>query len=91
MKRSIDLMVNIPLPDIKFEKPRFVAMIRYQIPKRIVLDGRRKTSPKFETLYGLLYWLNKMPYNMEYAIMRTDKNEVLQSGYKKIGETITYE
>jgi hypothetical protein len=91
MKRSIDLMMDVPLRDIKFEKPRFVAMIRYQIPRRIVLDGRRKTSPKFETLYGLLYWLNKLPYNMEYAILRTDKNEVLQSGYKKIGETITYE
>ncbi len=90
MKRSIDLMTDIPLPDIKFEKPRFVAMIRYQIPRRIVLDGRRKTSPKFETMYGLLYWLNKLPYNMEYAILRTDKNEVLQSGYKKIGETIVY-
>lgn len=91
MKRSTDLMTDIPLPDPKFEKTSFVAMIRYQIPKRIVLNGRRKTSPKFETMYGLLYWLNKMPYNMEYAIFRTDKGELITSGHKKIGETITYE
>lgn len=91
MKRSTDLMMEIPLPDPKLEKPRYVAMIRYQIPRRIVLDGRRKTSPKFETMYGLLYWLNKLPYNMEYAILKTDKNEIIQSGYKKIGETISCE
>ena len=91
MKRSTDLMKEIPLTDPKLEKLRYVAMIRYQIPRRIVLDGRRKTSPKFETMYGLLYWLNKLPYNMEYAIFRTDRGELMTSGYKKIGETISYE
>lgn len=91
MKRSTDLMMDMPLPDAKLEKARYVAMIRYQIPRRILLNGRRKTSPKFETMYGLIYWLNKLPYNMEYAIFRTDKSELITSGYKKIGETITYE
>jgi hypothetical protein len=91
MKRSTDLMKEIPLTDPKLEKLRYVAMIRYQIPRRIVLDGRRKTSPKFETMYGLIYWLNKLPYNVEYAIFRTDRGELMTSGYKRIGETITYE
>jgi hypothetical protein len=84
-------MKEIPLTDPKLEKLRYVAMIRYQIPRRIVLDGRRKTSPKFETMYGLIYWLNKLPYNVEYAIFRTDRGELMTSGYKRIGETITYE
>jgi hypothetical protein len=91
MKRSTDLMMDIPLPDAKLEKGRYVAMLRYQIPRRIILGGRRKTSPKFETMYGLIYWLNKFPHNVEYAIFRTNKGELLTSGYKKIGETISYE
>lgn len=72
----------------KSEKPRYVAMIKYQIPKRIVLNGRYKTSPKFETMYGIMYWLNKQPYNMEYIIVHTNKEEVIKQGYKKIGEDI---
>lgn len=91
MKRSNDLMKEIPLPDISLEKPRFVATIRYQIPKRILLHGRHKSSPKFETLYGLMYWLNKQPYNLDYIIYNTNKKEPLKAGRKKIGETITYE
>lgn len=88
MKVANDIMTDIPLPDIKFEKPRYVAMIRYQIPKRILLNGRRKTSPKFETMYGMLYWLNKQPYNFEYAIFKTDKEAIIRQGTKKIGEDI---
>jgi hypothetical protein len=91
MKRSTDLMVEIPLPDPKLESTKYVAMIRYQIPKRILPNGRRKTTPKFETLYGLIYWLNKLPYNFEYIIFRTNKSEVVASGFKKIEEKITYE
>ena len=72
----------------KSEKPRYVAMIKYQIPKRIVLNGRYKTSPKFETMYGIMYWLNKQPYNMEYIVVHTNKEEVVKQGYKKIGEDI---
>ncbi len=83
-----DIMTDIPLPDVKLEKPRYVAMIRYQIPKRLLLNGRRKTSPKFETLYGLIYWLNKQPYNLEYAIFKTTKDVIIRQGTKKIGETI---
>lgn len=83
-----EIVNTISLPDIKFEKPKFVAMIRYQIPKRIVLNGRRKTSPKFDTMYGMLYWLNKQPYNMDYVIFRTDKDRVVRKGYKKNGEVI---
>ena len=82
------MVSDIPLPDPALEKPRYVAMIRYQIPKRIVLNGRRKTSPKFETMYGLLYWLNKQPYNLEFAIFKTDKDFVIRKGSKKIGEEI---
>lgn len=80
---------DIPLPDPILEKPRYVAMIRYQIPNRIIMHGRRKTSPKFETMYGLLYWLNKQPYHMDFAIYRTDKESVLRYGSKKVGESIT--
>lgn len=79
---------NIPLPDAKFEVSRYVATIVYQIPRRLILHGRRKTSPKFETLYGMIYWLNKQPYNMEYVIYKTDKNEVVREGKKKVGEII---
>jgi hypothetical protein len=83
-----DVMNTIPLPDIKFEKPVYVAMIRYQIPKRLMLHGRRKTSPRFETMYGMVYWLNKQPYNMEYVVYRTDKETIIKMGKKKIGEII---
>lgn len=88
MSLSKELARNIPLPDPKLEKPRYVATIIYQIPKRLILNGRRKTSPKFETMYGLMYWLNKQPYNLEYNIFRTDKELVIKSGSKKIGEII---
>lgn len=79
---------DIPLPDVKFEASRYVASITYQIPRRLLLNARRKTSPKFETLYGMIYWLNKQPYNMEYVIYKTDKSEVVREGIKKIGESI---
>lgn len=72
----------------KTKKHKYVAMIKYQIPKRIVLNGRYKTSPKFETMYGMIYWLNKQPYNMEYIIVHVSKEEVIKQGYKKVGETI---
>lgn len=85
---SSEIMYDMPLPDVKFEKWRYVATIKYQIPRRLLLHGRTKTSPKFETLYGMIYWLNKQPYNMEYVVYRTDKAEVIKEGYKKIGETI---
>lgn len=88
MKKSIDLMKTIPLPDLKFEKPRYVTVIRYQIPRKILLNARRKASPKFETLYGMLYWINKQPYNMDYTIYRTDKEEIIRQGYKRIGEDL---
>lgn len=88
-KKNYGAMISdIALPDAKLEEPRFVATITYQIPKRIVLGGRHKSSPRFETMYGLLYWLNKQPYNMEYIIYRTDKNDIIKEGSKKIGEVI---
>jgi len=88
ISKSTEIAMDIPLSDIKYEKPRYVTMITYQIPKRILLHGRRKTSPKFETMYGLIYWLNKQPYNLEYVIFRTDKDIVIKHGTKKIGEVI---
>lgn len=88
MKISTDLMKDIPLPSVEFEKPRYVAIIRYQIPRRIILQGRRKSSPRFETWYGMLYWLNKQPYNMDYVIYRTDKEVILKKGTRKLGEVI---
>lgn len=88
MKTSNDIMYDVPLTDPKLEKGKFVATIRYQIPKRIVLHGRRKTSPKFDTMYGLIYWLNKQPYHLEYAIFRIDKDIMIRQGTKKVGETI---
>jgi hypothetical protein len=78
----------IPLPSIEGEAPKFVAFIRYQIPGRILLQGRRKTSPRFETMYGMIYWLNKQPYHMDFTIFRTDKENVVRSGSKKAGEII---
>lgn len=88
MKLSSDLMKNIPLPDVKLEKGKYIAVIRYQIPNRIILNGRRKTSPKFDGMYGLLYWLNKQPYTFDYIIYRTDKDFIIKEGFKKIGDTI---
>jgi hypothetical protein len=88
MKTSNDIMYDIPLPDSKLEKGKYVAAIKYQIPKRIILHGRSKTSPKFETLYGLIYWLNKQPYNLEFIIFRTDRDVIIKQGKKKAGEII---
>jgi hypothetical protein len=88
MKTSNDVMVNIPLPDPKLERGRYVATIVYQIPNRILLQGRRKVSPRFDTLYGIIYWLNKQPYHMDYIVLKTDKNTIVRQGSKKIGETI---
>lgn len=85
---SADLMENIPLPSIEGEKGKYVASIVYQIPNRIILHGRRKTSPKFETLYGVMYWLNKQPYNLDFVIYRTDKCDIIKEGSKKINEEI---
>lgn len=78
----------IPLPPIGGEAPKFVAIICYQIPGRILLQGRRKTSPRFNTMYGVIYWLNKQPYHMDFTIFRTDKGLEIRSGSKKFGETI---
>jgi hypothetical protein len=88
MKTSNDVMYDIPLPDPKLEKSNFVATICYQIPNRIVLHGRHKTSPRFSTLYGVIYWLNKQPYHLEYTIFKTDKDAIIKQGFKKIGEKI---
>lgn len=88
MKISSDLMYEIPLPDPKLEKGKYVATIVYQIPNRIVMHGRRKVSPRFDTLYGMIYWLNKQPYHMDYVILKTDKNTIIRQGSKKIGEIL---
>lgn len=88
MKKGNDVMYDIPLTDPKLEKGRYVATIRYQIPKRLLLHGRTKTSPKFETFYGMIYWLNKQPYNMEYVVYKTDGEGVVKQGFKKIGDKI---
>lgn len=85
---SLDVMYDMPLPSIEGEKGRYVATINYQIPRRILLNGRSKTSPKFETMYGLIYWLNKQPYNLTYVIYRTDKDVIIKEGIKKIGEIV---
>ena len=82
------MMSDIPLPDVKFEEPKFVATIVYQIPKRLVMNGRIKTSPKFDTLYGMMYWLNKQPYNMDFVIYKTNNNDIIKEGSRKIGEVI---
>ena len=52
---SRDIMYDIPLPSPDTDEGKFVATINYQIPKRILLNGRSKTSPKFETMYGVIY------------------------------------
>lgn len=82
------LMASFPIPDSKTDSSKYVAFIVYQIPRRLLLNGRRKTSPKFDTLSGLVYWLNKQPYNMEYTIFKTDKSDIVREGTKKIGENI---
>ena len=88
MKKSTDIMNDIPLPDPKLEEGRYIASIRYQIPNRIILHGRHKTSPRFETMYGIVYWLNKQPYNLDFVIYRTDKEGVVRHGSKKQKETL---
>jgi hypothetical protein len=88
MKKGNDIMYDMPLPDAKLEKGKYVATIRYQIPRRLLLNARTKTSPKFETLYGIIYWLNKQPYHMEYFVYKTDKEGILKQGFKKLGDTI---
>jgi hypothetical protein len=79
---------KIALPDPKLEASKYVAIIRYQLPKRILLNGRRKISPKYDTLYGLMYWLNLQPYHLDYTIYTTDKEQAIKSGSKKLGERI---
>jgi hypothetical protein len=84
-----DIMYDIPLPSLEGEKAsKYVATISYQIPRRIILKGRVKVSPKFDTWYGMIYWLNKQPYHIEYVIYKTDRADVLRSGIKKIGEVL---
>ena len=82
------MISNIALPSPELEVPRYVAIIRYQIPRRLILNGRRKTSPRFETMYGMLYWLNKQPYNMDFVIYKTNNNDIIKEGSKKIGEVV---
>ena len=82
------MMSDISLSDIRFEEPRYVALIRYQNSRKLKLGGRRKTSPRFETMYGVLYWLNKQPYNMDYVIYRTDKTGIIREGFKKLEEKL---
>lgn len=85
---GLDVAYDIPLPPIETEKGKYVVTITYQIPKRIVLHGRTKTSPKFDTMYGAMYWLNKQPYNLSYVIYRTDKSDIIKEGSKKIDEVV---
>jgi hypothetical protein len=88
MKTTGTIMSTVPLPDVRLDKPRYVAVIRYQLPKRIILSGRRKVSPRYETFYGMLYWLNKQPYNMDYIVYRTDSDVVIMEGFKRKEETL---
>lgn len=88
MKSTGSEMSRIYLPDVKLEKPRYVAVIRYQLPNRIVLNGRHKASPRYETLYDVLYWLNKQPYNVDYVILRTNSDVVFREGYKRKEEIL---
>lgn len=59
---------------------RYIAHIFYQLPRRIVLHGRSKVSPQFETLYGLMYWLKKQKYNLTYTIYSTHQDHEISSG-----------
>jgi hypothetical protein len=88
MKSADNRMSPIYLPDFKLEKPRYVAVIRYQLPNRILLNGRHKASPRYETLYGVLYWLNKQPYDLDYTILRTNSDVVFREGYKRKEEML---
>jgi hypothetical protein len=88
MKSVGGVMSSIYLPALQLEKPRYVAVIRYQLPNRIVLHGRYKASPRYETFYGMLYWLNKQPYDMDYTILRTDSNVIIMEGYKRKEEIL---
>lgn len=85
---SNEIQYNIPLPHIDLDKPKYVITIRYQKPRKIILRDRFKTSPRYDTLYGVMYWLNKQPYNLEFFLFRTDKPEVIREGKKKAGEVI---
>lgn len=85
---SNEIRYDIPLPHIDLEKAKYVITIRYQTPKRIRLGGRLKTSPRYDTMYGALYWLNMQPYNLEFFIYRTDKSGIIREGTKSIGEKI---
>jgi hypothetical protein len=80
--------INRIFPTPNDAKSSYVAILRYQKPHRVTMYGKRKTSPKFETLYGLLYWLNKQDYTMEYMILNTKGEEIIREGFKKQGETI---
>jgi hypothetical protein len=76
---------------MKYVKPevgQYVAHIVYQIPNKIVLDGRRMISPRFDTLYGMIYWLNFQKVNMEYTIYNTINDTIITEGYKKHNETL---
>lgn len=88
MKSTGGIMSTIPLPSTKLDKPRYVAVIRYQIPNRIILSGRRKVSPRYETFYGMLYWLNKQPYSIDYIVYRTDSDVIIMEGFKRKEETL---
>jgi hypothetical protein len=72
----------------KPEKSQYVAILTYQIPNRIVLDGRKKVSPKFDTMYGMIYWLNAQPVHMEYTIYKTNGDVIVREGFKKANERI---
>ena len=85
------LETDIPLPHIDGERSRFVALLEYQIPKRIRLHGRRKASPRFDTLYGMLYWLEKREYNMQFIIFCTKKHAPLYKGKKLLNQPMTLE
>jgi hypothetical protein len=78
----------LALPSIEGEAMRYVCLIRYQIPGRIVLHGRRKVSPRYETMYGLMYWLNQQKYNCDFTILMTTRDIVLRQGFKKASEKI---
>jgi hypothetical protein len=78
----------LPLPSTKGESTKYVCVINYQIPRRILLGGRSKVSPRYETMYGLMYWLNQQNYNLDYTILMTTKEIVLRQGTKKAGEKV---
>lgn len=81
-------MHPLPLPSIEGEKTKYVCMIRYQNPKKIRLYGRRKVSPRYDTMYGLIYWLNQQPFTLDYIILMTTKDIVLRQGTKQANERV---